>query len=96
MIKTGAYGFFRFLTVVFTSPQGSGLFYLQESFRVRLHLDWYDHHAGWGVNGPSPFAHETGAAYSSISQMGYILFSLGTGVMLGQDGAVGWPVPGCT
>ncbi len=28
-------------------------------------------------------------AYSSISQMGYILFALGTGVMLGQNGAVG-------
>lgn len=89
MIKTGAYGFFRFLTVVFTSPQGSGLFYLQESFGYVFIWIGTITMLGGALMALVHSPMKRVLAYSSISQMGYILFSLGTGVMLGQDGAVG-------
>lgn len=89
MIKTGAYGFIRFFYVLFTAPGEAGFFAIQENFGYAF--IWIG--AVTMLLGAlmalihSPMKRIL--AYSSISQMGYILFSLGVGVMLGVDGAVG-------
>lgn len=89
MIKTGAYGFFRFLTVIFTAAQISPYFYLQENFGYVFIWIGAITMLGGALMALVHSPMKRVLAYSSISQMGYILFALGTGVMLGQDGAVG-------
>lgn len=90
MIKTGVYGFIRFFYVIFTAPDLKELFYIQENFGYAF--IWIG--AVTMLLGAimalihSPIKRIL--AYSSISQMGYILFSLGVGVMLGEEGSIGF------
>lgn len=89
MIKTGAYGFIRFFHVVFTAPGNASLFGIQEGFGYAF--IWIGAVTMF-IGGLMALIHtpmKRVLAYSSISQMGYILFSLGVGVMLGTEGAVG-------
>lgn len=89
MIKTGAYGFFRFFTVFLSAqPQGPH-FYLQQNFGYALIWIGAVTMLGGALMALIHSPMKRVLAYSSISQMGYILFALGTGVMLGQNGAVG-------
>ncbi|HHY10088.1 MAG TPA: NADH dehydrogenase, partial [Firmicutes bacterium] len=89
MIKTGAYGFLRFFYVLFTA-EGVSYLSLQENFGYVF--IWLGALTMLGgalmalVHSPMKRV----LAYSSISQMGYILFSLGVGVMLGDRGAFGF------
>ncbi len=85
MIKTGAYGFFRFFTVILTGTH----FHLQESFGYVFIWIGALTMLGGALMALIHSPMKRVLAYSSISQMGYILFALGTGVMLGQSGALG-------
>lgn len=90
MIKTGAYGFLRFFYVLFSAPEGSGLFYLQESFGYIIIWIGTITMLGGAFMALIHTPMKRILAYSSISQMGYILFSMGVGVMLGPDGTWGF------
>ncbi len=88
MIKTGVYGFIRFFYVIFTAPNIKDLFYIQESFGYAF--IWIGA-ITMLIGAIMALIHSPMKrilAYSSISQMGYILFSVGVGVMLGADGAL--------
>lgn len=61
MIKTGAYGFFRFFTVILSAQPQGGPILPAAKLRLCFNLDWGSHHAGRGVNGFDSFAHETRA-----------------------------------
>jgi len=87
MIKTGAYGLFRFLYVIFTAPEGSSLFSYQQTFGyLFIWIGAITMFVG-ALMGIINNSMKKILAYSSISQMGYILFGLGTGVFLGSNGA---------
>lgn len=90
MIKTGAYGFLRFFYVIFTVPGNENFLGFPESFGYML--IWIGA-ITMLIGALMALIHtpmKRILAYSSISQMGYILFSLGVGVMLGNDGALGF------
>lgn len=90
MIKTGAYGFLRFFYVLFSVAPGSELFYLQEAFGYMIIWIGAITMLGGALMALIHTPMKRILAYSSISQMGYILFSMGVGVMLGPDGAWGF------
>mgnify|MGYP001031226191 CR=1 FL=1 len=90
MIKTGAYGFLRFLFVIFTAPSAAGVFPIQEQFGYVFIWIGAVTMLGGALMALIHAPMKRILAYSSISQMGYILFSLGTGVMLGRRGAFGF------
>ena len=89
MIKTGAYGFLRFFYVLLTVAPDSRLFFLQEAFGYAFIWIGAITMLGGALMALIHTPMKRILAYSSISQMGYILFSLGVGVMLGPDGAWG-------
>lgn len=87
MIKTGAYGFFRFLYLLLTAPEGSSLLGYQQTFGyLFIWIGAVTMFVG-ALLGILNNSMKKILAYSSISQMGYILFGLGTGAFLGPDGA---------
>lgn len=90
MIKTGAYGFLRFCYVIFDPLENLNLVIWQEKFGYAF--IWFGA-ITMLIGALMALLHSPMKrilAYSSISQMGYILFSLGVGVMLGPAGAVGF------
>ncbi|MFU8821599.1 MAG: complex I subunit 5 family protein [Gammaproteobacteria bacterium] len=93
MIKAGAYGIFRSLSVLFTPPQGTG--YAEAAWAFSAHF-------GLAVTWLGIVTMAVGVvlalgqanakrmlAYHSISQMGFILAGLGAGAYLLGDGAMG-------
>lgn len=87
MIKTGAYGFFRFLYVFLSVPESDTLFAYQQSFGyLFIWIGAITMFAG-AIMGILNNSMKKILAYSSISQMGYILFGMGTGAFLGSRGA---------
>lgn len=90
MIKTGVYGFLRFFYVLFTVAPESDLFVLQETFGYAIIWIGAITMLGGALMALIHTPMKRILAYSSISQMGYILFSLGVGVMLGPEGAWGF------
>lgn len=87
MIKTGAYGFFRFLYTVLSVPDGDPLFAFQQSFGyLFIWIGAVTMFIG-AIMGIMNNSMKRILAYSSISQMGYILFALGIGAFLGSRGA---------
>ena len=90
MIKTGAYGFVRFLMTIFTPLSNEALWVYSEHFGyVFLWIGAITMFIG-AIMGILNNSLKKILAYSSISQMGYILFSLGAGTFLGTRGAVGF------
>ena len=90
MIKTGAYGFLRMLFVVLSVPDGDPLFAFQQNFGYMfIWIGAITMFVG-AIMGILNDSMKKVLAYSSISQMGYILFALGSGVMLGSRGAFGF------
>lgn len=87
MIKTGAYGFFRFLYAIFSAPDGDPLFVFQQGFGYAFMWIGVVTMFIGAVMGILAGSMKKVLAYSSISQMGYILFALGTGAFLGSHGA---------
>ncbi|NLL49078.1 MAG: NADH dehydrogenase [Firmicutes bacterium] len=90
MIKTGAYGFLRLLFVVLSVPDGHALFSFQQNFGyIFVWIGAITMFIG-AIMGILNDSMKRVLAYSSISQMGYILFALGSGVLLGSRGAFGF------
>lgn len=90
MIKTGAYGFLRVLFVVLSVPDGDPLFAFQQDFGyLFVWIGAITMFAG-AIMGILNDSMKKVLAYSSISQMGYILFAVGSGVLLGSRGAFGF------
>ena len=90
MIKTGAYGFLRFLFVVLSVPDGDPLFAFQQDFGyLFIWIGAITMFIG-AIMGILNDSMKKVLAYSSISQMGYILFAVGSGVLLGSRGAFGF------
>ena len=90
MIKTGAYGFLRFLFVVLSVPDGDPLFVFQQDFGyLFVWIGAITMFVG-AIMGILNNSMKKILAYSSISQMGYILFAVGSGVLLGSRGAFGF------
>lgn len=90
MIKTGAYGFLRLLFVVLSVPDGHVLFSFQQNFGyIFVWIGAITMFIG-AIMGILNDSMKRVLAYSSISQMGYILFALGSGVLLGSRGAFGF------
>ncbi len=90
MIKTGAYGFLRMLYVVLSVPDGNPLFIFQQNFGyLFIWIGAITMFVG-AIMGILNDSMKRVLAYSSISQMGYILFSVGSGVLLGSRGAFGF------
>lgn len=88
MIKTGAYGFFRFLYSILSVPHSDPLFVFQQGFGyLFIWIGAVTMFVG-ALMGLLSGSMKKVLAYSSISQMGYILFALGTGAFLGSHGAV--------
>jgi formate hydrogenlyase subunit 3/multisubunit Na+/H+ antiporter MnhD subunit len=87
MIKTGAYGFFRFLFTILSAPDGDALFVFQQNFGYLFIWIGAGTMFAGAVMGIMSTSMKKVLAYSSISQMGYILFALGTGAFLGSHGA---------
>lgn len=89
MIKAGAYGFLRFLLTILTPVQEELWVYPQQFGYLFLWLGVLT------MLGGALMALLCGSmkrllAYSSISQMGYILFALGVAAFLGTRGAFGF------
>ena len=90
MIKTGAYGFLRLLFVVLSVPDGDPLFAFQQDFGyLFIWIGAITMFVG-AIMAILNDSMKRVLAYSSISQMGYILFALGSGVLLGSRGAFGF------
>lgn len=90
MIKTGAYGFLRVLFMVLSVPDGDPLFAFQQDFGyLFIWIGAITMFIG-AIMGILNDSMKRVLAYSSISQMGYILFALGSGVLLGSRGAFGF------
>lgn len=90
MIKTGAYGFLRLLLMVLSVPDGNPLFAFQQDFGyLFVWIGAITMFVG-AIMGILNNSMKKVLAYSSISQMGYILFALGSGVLLGSRGAFGF------
>ncbi|HKM43319.1 MAG TPA: complex I subunit 5 family protein, partial [Limnochordia bacterium] len=90
MIKTGAYGFLRLLYVVLSVPDGDPLFFIQQNFGyLFVWIGAITMFVG-AIMGILNDSMKRVLAYSSISQMGYILFAVGSGVLLGSRGAFGF------
>jgi len=90
MIKTGAYGFLRLLFMVLSVPDGDPLFAFQQDFGyLFIWIGAITMFLG-AIMGILNNSMKKVLAYSSISQMGYILFALGSGVLLGSRGAFGF------
>jgi len=92
MLKAGAYGIARTLTGPFRADAGAGLAALQQAETLGLVLLW------WGVAtmlvGVVMALMQRHAkrllAYSSVSQMGFVLAGVGAATYLGEAGAIGW------
>jgi len=93
MIKAGAYGIFRSLSVLFTPPQGTGYADAAWAFTAQLGLTvtWLGivTMAVGVVLALGQSNAKRMLAYHSISQMGFILAGLGAGACLLGDGAMG-------
>ena len=95
MIKTGAYGFVRFLMTIFTPLSNEALWVYSEHFGyVFLWIGAITMFIG-AIMGILNNSLKKILAYSSISQMGYILFSLGAGTFLGTAVLLDLLAPGC-
>jgi formate hydrogenlyase subunit 3/multisubunit Na+/H+ antiporter MnhD subunit len=92
MLKAGAYGIARTLSGPFGADTGAGLAALQQAETLGLVVLW------WGVAtmlvGVVVALMQRHAkrllAYSSVSQMGFVLAGVGAAVYLGEAGAIGW------
>jgi formate hydrogenlyase subunit 3/multisubunit Na+/H+ antiporter MnhD subunit len=93
MIKAGAYGIFRSLSVLFTPPQGTGYADAAWAFSAQfgLAVTWLGivTMAVGVVLALGQSNAKRMLAYHSISQMGFILAGLGAGAFLLGDGALG-------
>jgi formate hydrogenlyase subunit 3/multisubunit Na+/H+ antiporter MnhD subunit len=93
MIKAGAYGIFRSLSVLFTPPQGTGYAEAAWAFSAQfgLAVTWLGivTMAVGVVLALGQSNAKRMLAYHSISQMGFILAGLGAGAYLLGDGALG-------
>ncbi|MCW3489180.1 complex I subunit 5 family protein [Dethiobacter alkaliphilus] len=91
MIKTGAYGIIRVFTLLYTPTQGeSPLWYTTEQFGYAL--IWFGMVTMFtaAVLALVQRHAKRVLAYSSVSQMGYILMGIGAAAYLGFDGAMGF------
>ncbi|NLM52012.1 MAG: NADH dehydrogenase subunit [Firmicutes bacterium] len=92
MIKTGAYGIFRVVGMIFTPAQVPETISVLPSMEMGYLIIWI------GIItmflGAFMALLSTGAkkilAYSSVSQMGYILMGIGVAAYLGAEGAMGF------
>jgi len=92
MLKAGAYGIARTVSGPFHADAGAGLAALHQAETVGLVLLW------WGVatmlvGVVLAFMQRHAKrllAYSSVSQMGFVLAGVGAAVYLGEAGAIGW------
>ena len=92
MIKTGAYGIFRVVGMIFTPAQVPETVTMLPSMEIGYLIIWI------GIVtmflGAFMALLSTGAkkilAYSSVSQMGYILMGMGVAAYLGAEGAMGF------
>ncbi len=89
MIKAWAYGFMRFLLTILTPIQEELWYYPQQFGYLFLWLGVGTMLAG-AVMAVLSTSMKRLLAYSSISQMGYILFALGAAAFLGTRGAFGF------
>lgn len=89
MIKAGAYGFVRFLLTILTPIDPELWIYPQQFGYLFLWIGAATMFIG-AIMGVLNRSMKKILAYSSISQMGYILFSLGVGAFLGTRGAFGF------
>ncbi len=92
MLKAGAYGIARTLTGPFRADAEAGLAALHQAETLGLVVLW------WGVAtmlvGVVMALMQRHAkrllAYSSVSQMGFVLAGMGAAIYLGEAGAIGW------
>lgn len=90
MIKTGAYGIIRVLNLLFT-PRQPEAWSWQTAEQLGLVMIWVGVATMFSAACSALFQNNAKRilAYSSISQMGYILMGLGTAAYLGHSGATG-------
>ena len=93
MIKAGAYGIFRTLSALFRPEEAPGAAAVEWAFSMELGLGvlWLGI-ATMGVGVVLALAQNNAKrllAYSSVSQMGFILTGLGAGAFLASQGAMG-------
>lgn len=95
MIKIGAYGIWRVVLMIFTYPEvmeGEHVFFGTWSSTFGYYIIWIG--IATMFLGAFMALQQTMAkkilAYSSVSQMGYILLGIGSAAFLGADGAMGF------
>lgn len=89
MIKAGAYGFIRFLLTVLTPIADQSLWSYSQAFGYLFLIIGAVTMVGGGLMALINSSMKRILAYSSISQMGYILYSLGIAGFMGELGAMG-------
>lgn len=89
MIKAGVYGFIRCLLTILTPVADQSLWVYVQDFGYVFLIIGAVTMVGGGLMALINSSMKRILAYSSISQMGYILYSLGIGVFMGDRGAVG-------
>lgn len=89
MIKTGVYGMLRIFMQVYSASETGSFFFAQ--INLGYALTWLGTLTmlGGALSALVQIPLKRVLAYSSISQIGYILFALGTAVLLGSSGAWG-------
>ncbi len=90
MIKAGAYGFIRVLLTILTPMYDEALWIYPQQFGYLFLWIGASTMVIGGIMALLNSSMKKILAYSSISQMGYILFSLGIGAFLGSRGAFGF------